>query len=156
LSSSPTLDRIVQAHGDLLFDLCESVLWSPINAQLAFRAIIKDIKKGIKTRHHQQHERAWVLRVACDRLLAFADRHGRRVTASEQLELDSQASVAQRLKQLDHYFHRLTSEEQLLLLLRDKHSLDYPEIASAMSIPEGSLKMRRQQALRTLEEWVWA
>ena len=52
MSSTTTLDRIFQSYGDLLFDLCESILWSPINVQLAFRAIIKDIRKDHRRRSH--------------------------------------------------------------------------------------------------------
>jgi DNA-directed RNA polymerase specialized sigma24 family protein len=46
-------------------------------------------------------------------------------------------------------------EDQILLLLRDKHGIPYSEIASALRSPEESLKVKRQQALRTLEEWLW-
>jgi DNA-directed RNA polymerase specialized sigma24 family protein len=78
------------------------------------------------------------------------------VTSQEQITLDASGNVSIRLKQFDLYFHRLIPEDQILLLLKDKYGIPYPEIATAMGIPEESLKIKRQQALRTLEEWLWS
>jgi DNA-directed RNA polymerase specialized sigma24 family protein len=149
------IEHVVQLYGDLLFDLCESILWSPSNAQIAFRSILRQVKSKRGSNLYQTHERTWVLRVACSQLRSYAQRHGRRLTPSEQIMLDASFDMNARLKQFDSYFHRLTTEDQLLLLLRDKYGIPYPEIAAAMETPEGSLKIRRQQALRTLEEWLW-
>lgn len=156
--SSPgteVVERIVQLYGDLLFDLCESVLWSAANAQNAFRGILKELRRKASANPYGAYERAWVLQVACHRLRSLSEKHGRRLSPSEQVMLDSTAGSAARLKQFDSYFHRLPTEDQFVLLLRDKYGLPYPEIAAALSAPEGSLKLRRQQALRTLEEWLW-
>lgn len=158
MTSSPDapIERAVQLYGDLLFDLCESVLWSPSNAQIAFRSILKDLKRrSRKQEAFVQLNRAWVLRIACNRLRQLSSRHRPRMTPAEQIELDSTSDLGFRLKHFDHYFHRLPTEDQLLLLLKDKYGLPYPEIAIATGTPEGSLKIRRQQALGTLEEWLW-
>ena len=146
----------VQTYGDLLYDLCESVLWSPNNAPFAFRAIIKDLKKNRSSNPFQDYERAWVLQIACQRLRKLALGKARRLTPPEQIMLDSTQNIDSRIRQFDSYFHRLTTDEQILLLLRDKYGIPYPEISTAMAIPEDSIKMRRQQALRTLEEWLWS
>jgi DNA-directed RNA polymerase specialized sigma24 family protein len=150
-----TVERAVQLYGDLVFDLCESVLWSPITAQIAFRSILKTIRKKHRGHGFTEHERAWVLQIACDKLREATEQHGRKLTSSEQIQLDSAQNVASRLKQFDAYFHRLTTEDQVLMLLRDKYGIPYPEIAAALGIPEGTLKIRRAQALRSLEEWLW-
>jgi DNA-directed RNA polymerase specialized sigma24 family protein len=149
------VDRVVQLYGDLLFDLCESVLWSPTAAQLAFRSILKTIRRKRRGHGYTDNERAWVLQIAYDKLGELASQHQRKLTSSEQIQLDAAQNVAIRLKQFDSYFHRLTTDDQILLLLRDKYGMPYPEIASAMGLPEGTLKIRRTQALRSLEEWVW-
>jgi DNA-directed RNA polymerase specialized sigma24 family protein len=155
-SAAPgTPERVVQLYGDMIFDLCESVLWSPVNAQLAFRSILKILRKRRNGHGFTDFERAWVLQIACEKLIELSARHGRKLTSSEQIQLDSAQNVTVRLKQFDSYFHRLVTEDQILLLLRDKYGMPYPEIASALSVPEGSLKMRRAQALRSLEEWLW-
>ncbi|MGZ3696595.1 MAG: RNA polymerase sigma factor [Bdellovibrionota bacterium] len=149
------LDHFVQTYGDLLFDLSEAVLWNPLSAQLAFRSILKSIRSGRKRNAFETHERAWVLQIACERILGMVSRHARRVTIEELIELDAHGTVPARMKKFDAYFHRLPAQDQLLLLLKDKHGLPWSEIASALRSPEGSLKVRRQQALRTLEEWLW-
>ena len=153
--SEPWINQIIQTYGDLLYDLCENILWSPSAAPRAFRAVLLEIKKR---RHHENfkdYERAWIIRTAYEKLSSLSATQGRRLTPSEQIMLDSTFKVDARLKQFDSYFHRLSTSEQLLLLLRDKYGIPYPEIAAATGLPEDSLKMRRQQALRTLEEWLW-
>ncbi len=67
-----TPERIVQLYGDMLFDLCESVLWSPVTAQIAFRSILKTLKRRRKGHGYTEHERAYVLQVACEKLLELA------------------------------------------------------------------------------------
>jgi len=149
------VDQVVATYGDVIFDLCESVLWNSTNAQLAFRKIVKELRKSSSHEQFSVHERAWVLRVSCDRLRDLAQNTSRRMTASERIESDATETTAGRLKKFDFYFHRLTLNDQFLLLLRDKYGFAYSEISTALGIPEGSLKTSRQQALRALEEWVW-
>lgn len=154
-SRADAVETIVRLYGDMVFDLCESVLWSPANAQLAFRSILKDLRKRRPSNLYESHQRAWILRVAVDRLRVFAARNKPQISASEQIELDANPDPNDRLRRFDRYFHRLLLEEQILLLLKDKYGIPYPEIAAATGIPEGSLKVQRQQALLALEEWLW-
>ena len=149
------LERVLQNYGDLLFDLCESVLWSPSGAQIAFQTILKELKKSHPSNRYTQYERAWVLKIACERLRKLSRKFARRLSPAEQIMLDSSVAVTSRLKHFDSYFHRLGTDDQILLLLRDKYGLTYLEISAALGLPEGTLKTRRQQALRTLEEWLW-
>lgn len=147
------IDTVVRLYGDLLFDLCESVLWSPSQTQNAFRAILKEI--GNQNEHYKENERAWILRIAFQKLKELSVIHARKVTSSEQIEIEANPSVATRLKHFPLYFHRLTTEEQIVLLLRDKYGLPYDEVATSTGLPEGTIKSVRQQALRTLEGWLW-
>ncbi len=149
------VDRLVASYGDLIFDFCESLLWDPSHAQIAFREVLKELRAGRSANAYKEHERAWVLKVTCDFLRVYAGRHARRLSASEQIQLDSTEAVSMRLKHFEFFFHRLTDEEQILLLLRDKYGLPYPEISAALGLPEGSLKIKRSQALRAMEEWLW-
>src|ERR1700679_1771841 len=114
-----SLENVVQLYGDLLFDLCESVLWNPSQAQGVFRSILKDVRRAFRGKSYSDYERAWVLRIAFERIQKVS-RQSRKVTASEQIEMDSSQTVAARLKQFDMFFHRLSTEDQVLLLLRDK------------------------------------
>jgi DNA-directed RNA polymerase specialized sigma24 family protein len=151
------IQHVVSLYGDLLHDLCSSVLWSPGNAQVAFRSILRDIRsQGRREKQRfREFERAWILGIACRKLVPLVHRYGRKLTPSEQIMLDANSDIDNRFRHFDSYFHRLPTEDQILLLLRDKYGLPYNEIASALGVPEGSLKVRRQQALRALEEWMW-
>jgi hypothetical protein len=148
---SQWLDR----YGDLLFDLCQAVLWSQPNAQIAVRAILKDLNLYSRAGKYDIHEREWVLRVACDRLRKMTTKYGRHLSSSERMMLDASLDTAGRLRQFDSYFHRLSTDDQILLLLKDKYDMPYPEIATALGIPAGSLRIQRQQALKVLEEMLW-
>ncbi len=151
-----TIDRVVQLYGDLLFDLCESILWSSSSAQSAFQVVLKEIRQqSLRQAAFEHYERAWVLRIACEKLRILVQKQGRRLSPSEQIMLDATLDNKTRLEHFDSYFHRLPTEDQFLLLFRDKYGLPYSEIASAMALPEGSLKTKRQQAFRALEEWLW-
>jgi DNA-directed RNA polymerase specialized sigma24 family protein len=149
------IENIVKNYGDLLFDLCESVLWSPSAARVAFRAIIAEIKKRRETETFVDFERAWALYVTCNKLRTLSDRHARKLTPSEQIELDSIDDANGRIKKFNSFFHRLSLEDQLLMLLKDKYGIPMAEIATALGAPEGSLKLRRAQALRAMEDWLW-
>lgn len=153
--TSSATESLLQNYGDLLFDLCESALWSPGSAQVAFRSILKKLVRQKKSLAFIENERGWVLAVAFAELKRLARNHGRKLSASEQIQLDGNTNVSSRLKQFESYFQRLSFDDQMLLILRDKYGLPYREIASATGFPEGTIKVRRQQALRTLEEWVW-
>lgn len=153
--TSKTLDHFVDSYGDLIFDLCNSLLSSPTNAQIAFRSILKKIKSGSRFQKYSIYERSWVLRIACDRLLALSQHHGYEITPQEQIQLDAQSLLIHRLKQFTVFFHRLLPEDQILLLLKDKHGIPLKEIATAMAIPVEALKIRRIQALRSIEGWLW-
>jgi len=152
---SLAMENVVKNYGDLLFDLCESSLWSPSAARLAVRTILAEIKKRREDEAFVEFERAWVLNIACAKIRALADRHGRKLTPSEQIELDSIENASGRIKKFDSFFHRLSLDDQLLLVLKDKYGIPMAEIASALGVPEGSLKLRRAQALRAMEDWLW-
>lgn len=139
----------------MIFDLCQSVLWSKSNAQVAFREIAREIRKTSASEVYQHHERAWILEVTCRKLIRLATKHSRKLSPSEQIMLDATLTVDSRLGLFDSYFHRLGPQDQLVLLLRDKYQIPFSEIASALRTSEGSLKLRRQHALRTMEEWLW-
>lgn len=148
-------EHFLLKYGDLLYDLCESVLWTPTHAQFAFRSILKKLESESKSQKYSQYERSWVLQVTYEKLLSLCQKHGRRVSAQDQIELDANEDIENRLKQFEKFFHRLLPEDKILLILKDKYKIPFQEISSAMITPVGSLKMRRQQALRTLEEWLW-
>jgi DNA-directed RNA polymerase specialized sigma24 family protein len=155
LPAHNAIDHIVQAYGDLVFDLCDSILWSPSHTQIAFRSILKKARSIGRFQKFSNYERSWVLRIACSKLLVLHEKYGHSISLQEQIKMNANANLSYKLKQFKFYFHRLAVEDQILLFLKDKYDIPYFEISTALAIPEGSLKIRRQQALRTLEEWLW-
>ncbi len=149
------VQQVVQNHGDLIFDFCESTLRSPANAQIIFRNTLKDIKKTASEYLGTQNERAWALKMTYQNIKNFSEKHHLQQSNEERLQTDTGMPTSARLKNFESYFQRLHTDDQILFLLKDKYGLTYSEIATTMGIPENSLKMRRQQALRTLEEWLW-
>lgn len=149
------IEHFVQSYGDIIFDLCASVLRSPANAQVAFRAILKKLRFQSKFGKFQIYERSWVFRITCQKLLEFCKNYQFRVSPEEQIRLDATDHLSKRFEHFDVCFHRLTPEDQILLILKEKYKVPISEIATALATPIGSLKIRRQQALRALEDWIW-
>jgi len=149
------IDHIIETYGDLIYDLCETILWSSNYAQIAFKTIMKEIKKNLKLEPYQKYERTWILGIVHTKLLALSKKYGKNLSPAEKIMLDQGLDSNARLQQFESYFHRLSIENQVLLLLRDKYTIPYDEIAGAFNCPVGSLKISRQQSLRALEEWVW-
>ncbi len=157
MSATKGSDYFARTYGDLLYDLCVSLLRNSGEAQLVLRSLLKKmtIQSKNKKNAYTKYERAWILRMACEKLIHLYKQSDFQIPPEEQIKLDSNESVSIRLKQFESYFHRLVPEDQLLFLLKEKWKIPDTEIAMALAIPEGSLKIQRLQALRTLEEWIW-
>lgn len=150
------IDGVVATYGDLLYDFCQSLLWSPAEAPDAFRAILRALNRKRRTERFQKYERPWILQIAFQELKGMKRRSPRFLTPAEQVMLDSNPDPKARLRFFDSYFHRLPVESQLLLLLKDKYGIPLSEAAAILEIPEGSARLQRLQALRLLESWIWS
>lgn len=144
----------LQTYGDLVFDFIHSLVPDPETGQIFFREILQKLKTQKKKDAYHRYEKAWVMRIACETLLDQHDYFRIQSLPEQRIQLDAQPPAV-KMTQFETYFHRLDLMDQMLLLLKDKMDFTYAEIASILSTPEGSLKVRRQQALRTLEEWLW-
>ncbi|MBI3533921.1 MAG: hypothetical protein HY072_00320 [Deltaproteobacteria bacterium] len=116
---------------------------------------MKEIKHELKANPYFDYKRAFVLKIAYEKLGFAYQKNIKKLTPAEQIMLDTYLSLNDKINQFDSYFHRLPFADMFLLLIRDKHGLPYPEITAAMNTPEDSLKTQRQMAYRTLEEWIW-
>ncbi len=146
---------LLEKYGDLIFDLSDSVLQDSATLPEAFEIIMKRLERDATSHGYQEFERAWILRQVCETLRELYPRLAKTPSPEEHLRNDSISGAPERLKQFGFFFHRLSGLDQLVLLLRDKYGIPYSEISAALEIPEASLKVRRTQALRTLEEWIW-
>lgn len=149
------IDRVVATYGDLLFDLCQSMLWSPADAPFAYRSILRTLNRRRRTEKFEKYERSWILQIAFRELRGMKRRSPRLLTPAEQVMLDSNPDPKARIRFFDSYFHRLPIESQLLLLLRDKYGIPISEVSSILELPEASARLQRLQALRLLESWVY-
>ena len=144
----------LQSYGDLVFDLIHSLVPDSETGQIFFREILQKLKTQKKINTYHRYEKLWVMRIACETLLEQHDYFKIRSLPEQRIQLDAQPSSV-KITQFETYFQRLDLMDQMLLLLKDKLDFNYKEISAILGIPEGSLKMRRQLTLRTLEEWLW-
>ena len=156
MTSPAPSEGFVQRFGDLIYDLAHSVLWSKSSAenctQETVRLLVRESSRGMA---FEQWERSWVISRALKKIRQMAPRHSRELTPAEQIMLDNTPSSQDRLELLESFLHRLPIELHIVLLLRDKYGLQYDEIAAALETPESTIRIGRQQALQTLEEWIW-
>lgn len=150
------IDRVHRTYGDMLYDLCQSLLWSVADAPEAYRSILRTLKRQALLGRYEKHERSWIFQIAFRELKKLSKRTHRSLTPAEQVMLDSNPDPKARMRFFDSYFHRLTVESQFILLLRDKYGFPMEEIASALEAPEDSLKLQRLLAFRQLESWIWS
>ncbi|MBU6374970.1 MAG: hypothetical protein KGQ59_03145 [Bdellovibrionales bacterium] len=149
--------ELIRNSGDLIYDLYYSVLWNHKGARALYLSLWRKIENDLKSQSepYQKYSRSWVLQVGIDLLIRSSASLGRALSPSEQVMLDANLNIPARLRQFESYLHKLQISDQILLLLRDKYGLAYSEIAAILRIPEGSLRIKHQQALRSLEEWLW-
>lgn len=102
-----------------------------------------------------KHERARVVQISNEVISGFHKKSAPKAITPTQVMLDTAMSTEERMKNIGEYIRRLPFEDQMIVLLKDKFGLPYPEISAALNIPEGSVKIRRQQTLRALEDWIW-
>ena len=126
------IDRTVLTYGDLLYDLCQSILWSPADAPDAYRSILRTLARRLRTERYNRYERPWILKVAFHELRGMKRRSPRLLTPAEQVMLDSNPDPRARLRFFDSYFHRLPLESQYLLILRDKYGIPFSEVSAVL------------------------
>lgn len=148
-------DYFIESYGDLIFELSISLLRDVAQAQSASRSILKRIGYKNRFQKYTTYEQGWVLKATCDRLLKLYDQSTSIKAAKQQTQLDTSLKNADPITHFQLHFNRLPPDDQLLLLLKDKLQISYSDISMALDIPQGSLKVKRQQAIKTLEEWIW-
>ncbi|MEN9723822.1 MAG: Sigma-70, region 4 [Pseudomonadota bacterium] len=155
-SAHPSFD-LHRQWGDLTYDLLYSVLWNHVGTKTLYLELWARIDQALKKAEYgyQRHSRAWVLQVTTTTLFEKHQKYGRKLSPSEQVMLDANLNIPAKLRQFDSYLHKLPVRDHTLLLLRDKYGLPYGEIATILGMPEGSLRVQHQQALRSLQEWLW-
>src|SRR5690349_3809978 len=99
------------------------MLWNTDDSQTLFRSILKKLHLDHREHKYSRYERSWVLKIACRQLLEFCNQTQYQVSPEEQIKLDRNGTISNRLKEFNSYFHRLLPEDQIFLLLKDKHKI---------------------------------
>ncbi len=148
-------EKIGQEYGNIIFDLCEAMIQGSSHTQAAYRLIINEIARKLKGPRFVEYEREWIISIVIQQLRTLFSKQGRHLTSEEQIQLDGTRDIPSRLKKFDLFVLRLNFDERLVLLLKDKLGLSYTEIATCTGWPIDSVKLRRTQVLRTLEDSIW-
>ncbi len=154
-----TSEKPFDRHLELIWDFIYSIVWNQRGARAIFKIETRKISHFRTVRHVQSEtpdfQRNWILKQTWEVLSKNYDSHQKKLSASEQVMLDSLFEPELRLKNFESYFHRLNLKEKAVLLFRDKYGFSTSEVASILSISEGSLKLLRQEALSSVEQWIW-
>lgn len=143
-------------YGDLLFDVAFSILDNSNLSQQVVHTVFKRLSDEFsKPNRFVKHERARVIQITNEVIAVIHKKSSPKPITPTQVMLDTAMSTEERMKNISEYLRRLSCEDQMIVLLKDKFGLPYPEISAALNIPEGSVKVRRQQTLRALEDWIW-
>lgn len=160
-------EHCIELYGDHLFDLCHSLFLNADQAQEVFHSILKKIKASSRLQEYLKFEKSWVFKLAFQQIISEYHRsqtqdelHSnfqlKQKVSSEHVSQKISAENILRLQRFSHYFNRIAIKDRFLLILKDKYEFPFPEISTAMGEPEGTLKVRRQQALRMLEDLIWS
>lgn len=136
-----------------LEDLCHQLFPDPLDAQKAFKTVAKRLVKN--PIEESPYQKSWILKAVCQELIPCLRQQSIFLAQAQKEMQEVGASGEWRREQFLIYLHRLMPEDQLILLLRDRYGATNAEVAFALELPLGTLKLRRQFALLCLESWLW-
>jgi len=134
------------------------VLWSDRAARDLLTLVHPALNAATQSAHGASPgiQRAFLLRKGLPLLFKSAAKNAKTLTPPEQIMLDALSAGTERLDQFDGFFHRLEIEDQALLVLSDHVGIPFEQLGLCFEEPESSLRIRRQQALRALDDWIFA
>jgi len=144
------IERIMRVHGDRLFRMCAVMLGNADDAEDAVQeTIIRYFQKAPQF-ENEEHEKAWLLRVASNRcrdMLRFRSRH-------PQTDLDSLYDLAAEQPGSDILEALMTLPEKfrLVMLLYYVEEYRIEQIAGIIGKTSSAVKMRLHKGRKLLEE----
>lgn len=151
LTSSKRKKRFIESiqnHGDLLYDLCYSVLNEFEATKSTLHKIFKTLYKENQKYHYNEYAQDWVLCLAVRELLSYSKR-----LPHEKIELLSESTDHAKF---DYYFYSLSIHDRILLILRDKFKLSYENISRILLKPAETIELKRVQLIHQLWEQVYS
>lgn len=153
LKSRQFAEQVFEDFGDFLYDFSHSILWNTHGAQVALKTLLEELIKSAQKPLPSKYFVPWLIQRISFTLKKLAHKHSRELSTAEKIMLDANLSEKDRLTYFESYFHRLTLEQQMLLLLHYKYKFSLDEIGTALGISVDSLTLRLEQAIRQMQDW---
>lgn len=145
-----SLERILDAYGDMLFRLCLVMLKNQADAEDAVQETFLKYLQKAPVFSDLEHEKAWLLTVAsnkCRDLLRFRTRH-----PSVSMEFLAEQSVPPRDGAILDALMEVPEKFRLVLILHYVEGYSTAEIARIIGRTGSAVKMRLQKGRKLLEE----
>lgn len=144
-------ESIVLAKGEPLFRTALAILGSEADARDATQETFISAWRGIGGLRDIDRFDAWLGRNLINQCRMVLRRRGRvREIPAEAVAMD--AGGADRSREFDEAFGRLSVDQRALLVLHYLHGYDVREIAAWLGSPSGTVKWRLHRARRALKE----
>ena len=163
-------EALVVAHQDRVFGLCVRMIGHREDAEEVAASVFLSAFRALPRFRGECAFGTWLFRIAVNlsknRLRTYARRpQPKSLDApaheggdppignlrSERPGPDAVAEGAELSQRVEASLLELSEEEREILLLRDGQGLDYPQIAAALEIPEGTVKSRISRARGALK-----
>jgi hypothetical protein len=149
------LQYLIRNYGSLLFQWAFYTIEDPSQRNFCLREVFRILLKNDKKlkKPLSNIERAWFLRLSLPIIQKFSNE-----SSIQDKSLRSELTQASLDERLDHFhaiFAELSFEDKSLLLLWDLLQVSPEEISTIFHSPQDSLKLKRHQTLRKLEDLIW-
>jgi RNA polymerase sigma-70 factor, ECF subfamily len=152
---------LVEHHARDVFVLCRSMLRERALAEDVAQDVFASAFEKLQGFRLEASPRTWLLTIARNRCIDQLRRAGR-----EPVELTEEGDESDRTPDrgplppellsrrvdVDAALGQLLENERALVVLRFRHGLEYPELASVFGIKEGTVRMRLSRALVRMRE----
>jgi RNA polymerase sigma-70 factor (ECF subfamily) len=152
---------LVEHHARDVFVLCRSMLKERALAEDVAQDVFASAFEKLQGFRLEASPRTWLLTIARNRCIDQLRRAGREpVELTEEGDESDRApdeaplppELLSRRVDVDAALGQLLENERALVVLRFRHGLEYPELASVFGIKEGTVRMRLSRALVRMRE----
>jgi RNA polymerase sigma factor (sigma-70 family) len=153
---SAALDRLLVAIRPQVLRHCKRVLPNDLDAEEACQDALLSVARRIDRFEGRSRVSTWLYRITVN---AALDTYRRLKRRADTIDLDSvELTAAQRTSviagnriDLLEALDEVDPKFGVPVMLRDVYDLDYPEIAEALDIPEGTVKSRIHEGRKTMQ-----
>lgn len=152
---------LVARHAREVLALCRSMVRERALAEDLAQDVFAQAFSSLRSYRAEAAPRTWLLTIAKNRCIDHLRRrdHEPWEDTDEAVELDGfaddaplPAELLSRRSALGDALDQLAEGERALIVLRFRHGLEYPELASVFGLREGTVRMRLSRALAKMRE----